>query len=96
MTWSTSDVAVCCSKLCRKIARALAKFAEQPRVLDGDDRLGGEARDQGDLFVSKGANCLAQRENEPISALFLTIGTARNVCIPPSSTAATVSGSRSI
>ena len=32
MTWSTSDVAVCCSSDC-------LQFIEQPRVLDGNDGL---------------------------------------------------------
>ena len=35
--------------------RALAQFAEQPRVLDGDDGLGGEVLHQLDLLVGKGA-----------------------------------------
>jgi hypothetical protein len=35
------------------------KFAEQPRILDGNDGLGGEVRKQRDLFVSKGTNFLA-------------------------------------
>ena len=35
MTRSTSAVAVCCSSDCRQ-------FVQQPRVLDGDDGLGGE------------------------------------------------------
>jgi hypothetical protein len=30
------------------------KFAEQPRILDGNDGLGGKVRDQGDLFVGIG------------------------------------------
>ena len=39
MTLSTSAVAVCCCK-------RFAQLVEQPRVLDGDDRLRGEGRDQ--------------------------------------------------
>ena len=31
----------------------LSQFVEQPRVLDGDDGLGGVARHQFDLFVGK-------------------------------------------
>ena len=41
MTCSTSEVAVCCSNAC-EIGGALPQFVEQPRVLDGDDRLGRE------------------------------------------------------
>ena len=42
MTCSTSDVAVCCSNDSHEIVGALSQFVEQPRVLDGDDGLGGE------------------------------------------------------
>src|SRR5215469_9801728 len=38
-----------------KIGRALTQFAEQPRVLDGDDRLSGEVLHLRDLFISKWA-----------------------------------------
>ena len=37
MTWSTSEVAVCCSSDSVRSVGALAQFVEQPRVLDGDD-----------------------------------------------------------
>ena len=47
MTLSTSAVAVCCCK-------RFAQFVEQPGVLDGDDGLGGEGRDQLDLLVGEG------------------------------------------
>ena len=40
MTFSTSEVAVCCSS--RSSVRA--QLVEQPRVLDGDHRLRGEVR----------------------------------------------------
>ncbi len=36
-----------------EIGRALAKFVEQPRVLDGDDSLVGEIRDQLDLLIGE-------------------------------------------
>ena len=42
-----------------KIVGALAQFVEQPRVLDGDDGLGGEVLHQFDLLVGEGANLLA-------------------------------------
>ena len=35
MTWSTSDVAVCCSRNSGELARALLLGLEQPHVLDG-------------------------------------------------------------
>src|SRR5580704_5747709 len=37
----------------RQVSGALAQFVEQPRVLDGDDRLGGEGLNQLDLLLSK-------------------------------------------
>ena len=52
MTLSTSAVAVCC---CRRFAQ----LVEQPRVLDGDDGLGGEIRDQLDLLVGERPHLLA-------------------------------------
>ena len=51
MTLSTSEVAVCCSS-------DSSQFLEQPRVLDGDDGLGGEVLDQLNLLVGKGTNFL--------------------------------------
>ena len=44
-----------------KLVGALAQFVEQPRILDGDDGLAGEARDQRDLLVGKGTDFLADR-----------------------------------
>ena len=70
MTWSTSDVAVCCSSDSVRSARALAQFVEQPRVLDGDDRLGGEGLDQLDLLLSKRSYVSAvQNQNADWSSL---------------------------
>ena len=37
----------------------VTQFVEQPRVLDGDDGLGGEVGDQFDLLVGEGPNFLA-------------------------------------
>ena len=54
ITWSTSDVAVCCSKRLGEVRGALAQFVEQPRVLDGDDGLSGEVLDKRDLPVGEG------------------------------------------
>ena len=56
---STSDVAVCCSSELGEIVRALAQFVEQPRVLDGDDGLGGEVLHQRNLLVGKRPDLLA-------------------------------------
>ena len=42
-----------------EVVGALAQFVEQPRVLDGDDGLGGEVRDQLDLLVGEGTDFLA-------------------------------------
>ena len=42
-----------------KLIGALAQLVQQARVLDGDDGLGGEVRDQRDLLVGKGTNFLA-------------------------------------
>src|SRR5215469_5659812 len=41
-----------------KIGRALTQFAEQPRVLDGDDSLGGEVLQQRNLLFAKGTDFL--------------------------------------
>ena len=53
MTLSTSAVAVCC---CSRFAQLI----QQPRILDGDDGLGGEILHQGDLFVGEWTNLLAR------------------------------------
>ena len=42
-----------------KFIGALAQFVKQPRILDGDNGLGGEGRDQLDLLVGEGTNFLA-------------------------------------
>ena len=43
----------------RLLLKRLTQFAEQPRILDGDDGLSGEVCDQLDLLVGKGTNFLA-------------------------------------
>ena len=45
MTCSTSDVAGLLLQRLGQIVGALAQFIEQPRVLDGDNGLGGEIFD---------------------------------------------------
>ena len=76
-----------------EVRGALTQFVEQPRVLDGDDRLGGEVRYQCDLLFGKGANFLAVKVNAPISSFSFSIGTPNKVRTPPSSTASTAAGS---
>ena len=51
MTWSTSDVAVCCSSDFSELARALLLRLEQPHVLDRDDGLIGERRQKSDVLL---------------------------------------------
>ncbi len=41
------------------LLQRLAQFVEQPRVLDGDNGLGGEILQQFNLFVGEGAHLLA-------------------------------------
>jgi hypothetical protein len=40
------------------LLQRLSKLAEQPRIFDGDDGLGGEILHQLDLFVGEGPNLL--------------------------------------
>jgi hypothetical protein len=41
------------------LLQRLAQLVEQPGILDSDDCLAGEARDQLDLLVGEGADLLA-------------------------------------
>src|SRR5262249_8508845 len=43
----------------RLLVERFAQFVQQPRVLDGDDRLGGEVRYKRDLLFSKWCHLLA-------------------------------------
>jgi hypothetical protein len=43
----------------RLLLQRLFKLVEQPRVLDGDDRLSGKVLNRSDLFVGKRTNFLA-------------------------------------
>ena len=72
ITLSTSAVAVCCCK-------RFAQFVEQPRVLDGDDGLGGEVREQLDLLVSERADLLAIDVDRADQLVSLSIGTLSTV-----------------
>ena len=53
MTFSTSEVAVCCSSDSERSSVRCRNSFEQPRVLDGDHRLGREVRHQFDLLVGE-------------------------------------------
>ena len=90
MTWSTSEVAVCCSSASVRSVGALTQFVEQPRVLDGDDGLGSEVLDQRDLLISERTNFLAVNDERPISLFSFSIGTPRQCPYPSNSTAATI------
>src|SRR6516164_9972845 len=46
-----------------------AQFAQEPRVLHRDDRLGGEVFEQRDLFVGKQPNLLAASDNQSEEAV---------------------------
>ncbi len=71
MTFSTSEVAVCCSSASLEIVRALAQLVEQPRVLDGDDRLIGEILHQLDLLVGERPHFLAVDDDNANQLVFL-------------------------
>ena len=58
MTFNTSSWQ---SAACNCQIRALAQFVEQPRVLDGDDGLGGEVLHQRDLLVGERFNLLRDK-----------------------------------
>ena len=70
MTLSTSAVAVCCCSDSR------SSF-EQPRVLDGDDGLGGECSDKFDLLVGKGRDLGAVKRSAPTGFPSRKSGTPR-------------------
>ena len=55
----------------RKISGALPQLVEQPRVLNGNDGLSGEVRDQGDLLVGEGAHFSTVDRNNSNKLIFL-------------------------
>ena len=57
-----------------EIVGALAQLVEQPRVLDGDDGLGGKVRDQLDLLVGERPHLLTVDDIKPIGWSSLSIG----------------------
>ena len=59
MTWSTSDVAVCCSSNSVRSSVRWRNSLSSRVVLDGDDGLGGKTRQQADLSFGEWANFLA-------------------------------------
>ena len=95
MTSSTSLVAVCCSSD-SQIVGALPQLVEQPRVLDGDDRLGGEVLDQLDLLVGERPDFLAVDDDRADRAPLLQHRHDEKRPVPPSSTAVTAWGIPSI
>ena len=70
MTSSTFDGrGLLLQRLC-EIIGALAQFIKQPRVLDGDDGLGGEVRDKLDLLLSERTDFLAVDGDETDQNIF--------------------------
>ena len=59
------------------LLQGFAQLVEQTSVLDGDDGLRGEIRDQLDLLVGERAHLLAVDDRSPISSSSLSIGTRR-------------------
>ena len=76
MTLSTSAVAVCCCS-------DSPQLVEQPRVLDGDDGLAGEARQQLDLLVGERPHLLAIDGDRADQLVSLSIGTSEDACGRP-------------
>ena len=62
----------------------LAQLVEQARVLDGDDRLGGEILDQLDLLVGEGRTSCRSISMAPIKSSSFSIGTVSLVRTPAS------------
>jgi hypothetical protein len=53
-----------------QVSRALAQFVEQAHVLDRDDRLIGECRNQGNLLIGKWARLRATDRQAPNGLVF--------------------------
>ena len=53
-----------------EVGGPLAQFVEQPRILDGDDSLGSEIRNEEYLFVSKGTDFLAKQSEYTDQVIF--------------------------
>ena len=54
----------------------MAQFIEQPRVLDGDDGLGGEVLTSSICLSVKGRTSWRYTVKKPTNLLFFSIGTA--------------------
>jgi hypothetical protein len=67
----------------REVAIADLQLLEQADVLDGDDGLVGEGRDQLDLSSAKGLGSFRARKNTPTRLPSLSIGTPRPARKPP-------------
>ena len=77
------------------LLQRFAQLVEQPRVLYGDDGLIGEVLTSSICLSVKGRTSWRYTVKEPISLFSFSMGTARIVRTPPSSTPATNAGSRS-
>ena len=86
ITRSTSEVAVCCCSASR--SSVLAQLVEQAGVLDGDDGLGGEVRDQLDLLVGERPHLLAIDDDGTDQLVVLEHRNGEHGRAPPSSTRA--------
>ena len=75
MTPSTSDVPVCRSKL----AISSAQFVEQPRILDGDDRLISEVVTNSICLSVKGSTFSLYKMKTPTRSSPRNIGTPSSV-----------------
>ena len=76
MTCSTSDVCRLLFQCLGKVGGALAQFVEQPRVLDGDDGLGGEVLTNAICLSVKGRTSWRYMQTAPTSSFSFSIGTA--------------------
>ena len=66
----------------RLLLQRLPQLVEQPRVLDGDDGLGGKILHQFDLLVGKGARFLAVNIDSADQLVSLSIGTPMKARAP--------------
>src|SRR5262249_57173202 len=53
------------------LLKRFAQLIEEPRVLDGDDGLGGKVLNQLDLLVCKWTNLLSVKKNSPLDFIVL-------------------------
>jgi hypothetical protein len=56
---------------CGLLLQRFTQFVEQPRVLDGDDCLGGEVLDQRNLLVGEWAHFLTEDCNNANKFIFM-------------------------